>query len=583
MATVLATGEAPPPERAPGDFRRSTTGTPYVSDPSGATVRSGPRKGEPKLLAYGRPSSFGKQIESTYNLQKWSERQVVLGLQLDPTLLAGPDLVERDRDTAEWRADADAVVAAARDAARASLAAERGTHAHDLAELDDEGHDWITRAEHGENLGIPHDAQQSLVDAWRTMLARESLEVLASEAAVVHDGYRMAGRLDRIARLAKPLRFALLSGEVVEIAAGTVLVLDIKSGKRRLDNRGTVMYWQSYAIQIATYAGAVPYDVDTDARGAWGWPVDQRWGLIAHLDVLGAIEGRPSCELLAVDLEAGRHAAELCLAAKAWEKRADVFSVAQITAPGPTVPVERPAAQDASAPCAAEPVQQPTRGDAGPAAGAPPSDPAATATATAPHAVTASNGDWPPFDEPPPVEASPWRSTGAASIAPPLPPAVPDAAPAPQPPERRLPRRALDEGGPVNHMEFKALEARYLPLGQDVKDWFQTLVTEANRAGVDFRAKPTRTVRRFELYRGLIALMVGGDHDDELIRVITATVLDTDAALHPVNPLGYVVGALDADEATRFAQACDDFAADRLAIVVDPDGTLRLRPLAGVA
>ena len=68
-----------PLERIPGTFKRDARGAPYVSDPAGV-VKSGKRKGEPKWLRYSRPSSYHHQIEDGYNLVKWDERNIVLGI-----------------------------------------------------------------------------------------------------------------------------------------------------------------------------------------------------------------------------------------------------------------------------------------------------------------------------------------------------------------------------------------------------------------------------------------------------------------------------------------------------------------------
>lgn len=325
------------PVRRPGDFQRSKTGTPYVSDPDG-TLTKPKTKSDPghiKRLAYGRPSGFGKLIEDMYSIHKWSERQLCLGFAIAPELVeAAKVLMVDDHDTEEWRSNADGVVVEAKRAAKAGIAADRGTHAHELTEDDDEGRDIVSRIEAGEELGMPPDVQHALVEAWRTMLERDGLEILAVESAVVHDGYRMAGTLDRVARLTKPLKFALHGGEVVELPAGLVPILDIKSGKRRRRDNGTALYWQGYAVQVAVYAGGVPYDTDAEERGVWPWEIDQKWALIAHLDVLGALDGKPTCDLILVDLEAGRRAADLCVAAKAWATEATVFSVAQLDVEG---------------------------------------------------------------------------------------------------------------------------------------------------------------------------------------------------------------------------------------------------------
>lgn len=315
-----------------GGFLRNTKDTPYITDPDGTLVKSGDRKGEPKRTAYGAPSGYGKLIENTYNLTKWGERQAMLGIGLNLDLAHEcAQLAAYDRDSQEFRDGADRIVALAKHEAKAYLSADRGTHAHLLTEDHDEGRDWVARAEAGEDLGLSREVQQSLIDAWAAMLERDGLEILVAEAACVDDDWRLAGTLDRIARCTKELRFTLAAGQTVIIPAGTVVVLDVKSGKRSIGPGGVVLYWGGYAIQIAAYAKSAPYDPVAETRGEWPWPIDQTHGLIAHLDVLGALEGKPACDLIYVDLVAGReHGGECVAMAKAWEKRKDIFSVGQI-------------------------------------------------------------------------------------------------------------------------------------------------------------------------------------------------------------------------------------------------------------
>lgn len=106
----------------------------------------------------------------------------------------------------------------------------------------------------------------------------------------------------------------------ITIPAGTVLVLDIKTGGLNPN------YSRKYAPQLAAYAAAVPYDPETDTRSTWPWPIDQDVALIAHIPVADLLAtGRCDISLVPVDLAAGRHAAELCVAAKAWNARRDIF------------------------------------------------------------------------------------------------------------------------------------------------------------------------------------------------------------------------------------------------------------------
>lgn len=311
-----------PAERLPGDFKRNAhTKAPYVSDPTGATVKSGERRGLPKWVMYGRPSGFGDQIENGTNLEKYNQRLIILGLALKQNLLveAIRFLSDGNGDEKEWRKIADKCVNDARDAADADLAADRGTFAHALTHDADMGIEDTT-VEEGEALGIPAAAQGALVLAWNDMRSTYRLEVLASEVTVVNDRYRQAGTLDRIVRLGRDLTFTV-EGELVTLPAGAVLVLDIKTGADHKD----AGYWNSYAVQIAAYASSLPYDTETETRGEWAWEINERWALIAHLPVAAAIEGEATCTVVLVDLQRGHHAAALCMAAKAWEASRDVF------------------------------------------------------------------------------------------------------------------------------------------------------------------------------------------------------------------------------------------------------------------
>lgn len=514
MALAANPFDDEPIERRPGDFYRSKAGTPYVSDPSGALVKSGPRKGEPKRLAYGRPSGFGKQIEDTYNLAKWSERTVALGVGIDYSdatqVMALPELAARcaqlvdlDPEGDEYRTLADGIVVDAKRIAKAGLAAERGTQAHALTEELDAERDPIAIYERGEALGLDPVVQASLVTTWQQMLDQHGLQVVATEVAVVHDGYRMAGTLDRIVRLTKPLRFTLSTGEIVELYEGETVVLDIKTGKRRLDRNGAPMYWQSYAVQIAVYSDSRRYDVDTDERWEPVCQPAKPYGLIAHLDVLGAIAGTPSCELVLVDIEAGRAAADLCMAAKSWEKRCDVFSIAQISDAGTSD-------------------EQPT-----------------------------TSVDLPPSTE----VAAPTNAELHARL-------------------RRHPD--IDEGGPADDVLFTRMAEHFLALPNEAKAWATDLQGQAQRHACGFHAREAHTLRRSYLIRGLIVLAVARLGDDELVRYLVHHVTGDDAALFPVIEPGHALGALDADEAMAFALACDQLVADQIVLTFTEAGTPRL-------
>lgn len=544
-------GERTGIQRGRGGFLRNSADVPYITDPTGATVKSGARKGEPKRLPYGSPSNRGKQIENTTNLVKWGERRVVLGLGVATELVADCQrLAGLELDSDEYKTLADSIIIRAKDAAKAGLAADRGTHGHALTEDHDQDRDWIARAETGEVLGVPRDAQEALVTAWREMLEREGLEILAVEASCVDDTWRLAGTLDRIARTTRPLRFALAGGEVVTIPAGEVVVLDVKSGQRRTDRNGVVQYWQAYAIQIASYAQSVPYDTETETRGEWPWPISQEHALIAHLDVLGAIEGNPSCELVYVDLVAGReHGGATVVAAKAWEQRADVFSVArlddeiaEVATPGEvgatSAPIEPP-----ETPLPPSPVAEPT------------------AATTSPAVEQQAAGAAP---EAPAAELSPLRKAQAERAR------IDAEAEA----KRRL-HTTPEEGDMSDANTFASLQAHYLQLPTEAREWIIETGKQADAAGVGFSAKHSKTVRRFEILRALVHMARNGEADDTSARNYLECVVGPVAQFANV-AVGHVVGSLSATEAAQFA----GLVTGSLRVEFLDDGRLTLRPAA---
>lgn len=346
MAIALDTWDTPT-DRTPGDFKRDQRGTPYVSHPDGDQVKTGPRKGEPKWVRYGRPSSFGKDIENTKALERWNERQVAIGMCVpsDELTAALLRLAELDPTSDEGKDAADGVVVLAKRLAKAGLAAERGTHMHQVTEDDDTDQDWLHRAERGAALDVPHHVQAAMLEAWRLMTVAYDLEVIEVEQAVVHDGYRQAGTLDRIARLRRDITWA--NGDITP--AGTVVVLDLKTGKMtRQGDR--IEYWHSYVIQCATYAAATPYDTATDQRTAWDYEVSQQHAIIAHLPVDEAMAGKATCRLVLADIEAGRKAIEsVILPAREWQAKRDLFAFTHPDEPAVEIDIEQPA-EDTSDP-----------------------------------------------------------------------------------------------------------------------------------------------------------------------------------------------------------------------------------------
>jgi len=531
--------------RTPGDFKRKgVDGAPYVSDPDGAVVKSGARKGEPKWKLYGRPSSLGKKLGDSYRLSLYQRRMVAKGFAVAPDLLeqAAP-LVDLTNDDAEFRTIGDAVVAAAERAAKASLAADRGTHGHALTEDHDREGDPIARMEHGETLGIPTPSQHALVEAWRQVLDRYGLEVLATEAKVVNDALRVAGTLDRIVRLTRDLTF----GDVT-LPAGLVLVLDIKTGKLRLANDGTIAYWSDYAIQTYAYATAVPYDTTTEARTAWPWQVSTDWALICHLDVKAAIDGEARASLVLVDLAAGRHGAELVAAVDAWEARTDIFT---IDPDAIVVPVTTTTDNKES--------DHENRN----LANLPSTDvlqPEGTSVTDGQGAEGAGHGGTSPADHGGVgAQASPVL-TRAEQLA-------------------ALPHGTPDEGPDADPADVQAEQDAYSELDADARKWIGELSTSAANWNVPFSmsaaSNQPRTARRLAIIAGLVRMCHADAANDDTLRSLLALTVSADWPLFPNVQPGHALGVLGAAEAAQFAAHAEALNHGHLSMTIDDNGTAR--------
>lgn len=326
----------PRQERKPGDFYRNHMGAPYVSHPTDLK-----KDGTPKRVVYGRPSSFGSALDNAFSLIKWKERQ----------LLVGAGIVDPDWSQFTDRDQLDRLAARCHEAAGSSLAADRGTHIHRiLEEYDRNGaYAWQWLGAEGELLGLPAVLQARIVEQWRAFRAELGVTALAIEATVVHDGWRLAGTLDRLDVADRNI----LTGLGV-IPAGCAFIGDIKTGSLTLGRDGQPNYWVKYPVQLAAYAWGVPYNTDTDERGSWGYceacVAKDEWcphlvpnpdiALIYHYDLAQALNGEPTdWQAIPVNLEAGREGGDLCRLAADFGKRRDLFLM-----PAPTIaPVSNPA------------------------------------------------------------------------------------------------------------------------------------------------------------------------------------------------------------------------------------------------
>jgi len=250
---------------------------------------------------------FKDHLDNTKALEKWTQRKIVEGLfaMVSRGDIDADTVHDLPDDDKRRRQLLDGYVVDALDAAKAHEAAAHGTHTHLTTELQDEGAHWLTVAERGEDIGLPTEAQQALVEVWLELCRLGGLEILTVEQTVAND--HTAGTLDRTAVLHRSLEFTRTDGSRVVIPAGTVVVLDVKTGQLRTDRQGRPLYWTAYAHQIGHYANARPIWIDpNDPKGNvwsdWDRPPSTQHALIAHLDVAGALEGRATGRLVYCDL-----------------------------------------------------------------------------------------------------------------------------------------------------------------------------------------------------------------------------------------------------------------------------------------
>lgn len=261
-----------------------------------------------KPVAYTRASTLGKAIEDTYHLNRWMQRSVAFGLSRRPDLLALVAAVATNEG--EDRGPLDELCEKAHEAAKGDQGANVGTALHKLSE----------RADAGEDLSYLPPILLEAIEAYREQM--RVFEVLASETFVACDQVQTAGTFDRVVRLLVDLEHR--NGT---IPAGTVLVLDLKTGKAE-----SAKYWgPTYGVQQAVYQAGDPYL--PSGRITWEELLGEDvrpspdWAVLLHIPS----DSPKDAGLIVVDLEIGRAMADLCLevrkARKSKELMNDAFAV----------------------------------------------------------------------------------------------------------------------------------------------------------------------------------------------------------------------------------------------------------------
>lgn len=267
--TVETYGTADPNRHEPD---RDRWGRPLVIPPGGG-----------KPTAYTRCTTYVDCLDDKWNLQKWQQRMVALGLTQRRDLLMAYSAIAGDLmdpvPPKSAKSKADAVCEQAIEAAQGSAAASIGTALHALTE----------RLDRGLELGVIPDEAHADLRAYET--ATKALAALHIEQFTVQDELQIGGTPDR----------------VVEFD-GARYIADLKTGSIEYSAL-------KIAMQLAVYAHSELYDVGTGVRERLP-DVDQHRGIVIHLPA-----GTGECTLHWVDIAAGWEAVQVATQVRDWRKR----------------------------------------------------------------------------------------------------------------------------------------------------------------------------------------------------------------------------------------------------------------------
>lgn len=242
-----------------------------------------------KPVGFTRCTTFVSCLEDTFNLSRWQQRMVALGLASRPDLLLSVSAHSDDKDMLNKVCDE------AREAAAASAAATTGTALHRIAE----------RLDSGEQIPVPAAAA---ADIAAYQAATAAFSWVSIEKMRVNDELKVAGTPDRTAHIPG-----------VELP----VVTDMKTGSIDF-GIGKI------AMQLAVYAHSDRYDVASGERISEA--LDQERALIVHLPA-----GQGVCNLVWVDIAAGWEAVQLAREVHAWRKRKGLTTPYKSATASPTV------------------------------------------------------------------------------------------------------------------------------------------------------------------------------------------------------------------------------------------------------
>ena len=252
----------------------------------GRPLVPGPNGGKP--VAYTRCTTFVDVLEDKYNLQKWMQRMVAVGLSTRQDLHLGAAALATDPDSNKSKLDqlCEQAVEAAKGSAKATI----GTALHGFVE----------RINLGQDPGAVPPEFQAHIANYKSAVQAAGLRPIHVERFTVQDDLKVGGTPDLVAELdGHEGRF----------------IVDLKTGPSTLKYGALKV-----AMQLAVYAHSHLIDLDTGARTAIDGIRHDR-GLVIALDSETA-----ECTLHWVDIAAGWEAVQVAALVRQWRSRKDLLS-----------------------------------------------------------------------------------------------------------------------------------------------------------------------------------------------------------------------------------------------------------------
>lgn len=252
-------------------------------------------------------TTVAKIPDDTYGLDRWRNRQIVVGMASSPPLVSRAAAHYDERDKLDEIAD-EAMVAA-----KAHEASGRGTATHRITERVDLDLAWIDTPE-----------ARLIVEQWTAALDTAGLDIVPElvERIVVYPDQLVAGRFDRVAR---------------RRSDGRLVVVDVKTGEN------AVKYPHSTAIQLALYANApilagpltrTGQSETTETFEPLPDGIDREVGVIVYLPPEGP------AKVYELDIAAGWQAATgICFPTLEWRRRTGLVN--QLAEAAPKAPADR--------------------------------------------------------------------------------------------------------------------------------------------------------------------------------------------------------------------------------------------------